>query len=301
MTHVYFGYDCASPAPLLYYEVLGAYGQPSWAGRYLWEIPGTSSGLTKEEIAACHALGLAILYVDNGVRQGDLFGTYASGYAQGKAAGERAKSLGVPLGLAIVLDIEAGSSPSEEEMRGYLDGVHSTGYVGGFYLNVLEWSHVTPYLAARGATTSPCVVFSSEPEPNAWSNLRRTAWYDFSLTPIAQRAGDVGFHQYSINRLNGSVDLGVANDYGWSLLHHQPVTMVTIEHILRTTPRINGTHAINEKREPVVLQVGDVVHFEPDPSPGPYHAKITTPNWAHVLYRGGPAHGWCERAKIATN
>lgn len=67
--------------------------------------------------------------------------------------------------------------------------------------------------------------------------------------------------------------------------------------ILRTEPEGNGEHAINPQGQPVLLQVGTVVHFEPDPG-GPFKGEITTPNWCHVLVGAGPVHGWVQRANL---
>lgn len=72
---------------------------------------------------------------------------------------------------------------------------------------------------------------------------------------------------------------------------------VAMTSILRTEPEASGEHAINAQHQPVVLQVGDVVHFEPDPS-GPFKGEITTPNWCHVLVGTGPIHGWVQRANL---
>lgn len=79
-----------------------------------------------------------------------------------------------------------------------------------------------------------------------------------------------------------------------------PVTTVGAATILRTVPVANGSHAKGAAHPDGLLPAGTVVAFCPDPSPGQYHGKETTPHFAHVLVGKGPMHGWAVRADLRT-
>lgn len=79
-----------------------------------------------------------------------------------------------------------------------------------------------------------------------------------------------------------------------------PVTTVGAATILRTMPVANGPHAKGTAHPDGLLPAGTMVTFCPDPSPGQYHGKETTPHFAHVLVGKGPMHGWAVRADLRT-
>jgi predicted chitinase len=122
------------------------------------------------------------------------------------------------------------------------------------------------------------------------------------IIPYAQ-AGN----EYEVRvRVNGGTNGWAVYDAAWhacgALVWNAapPVTRVAIQTILRTTPAANGKHAINPQHQSVLLQVGQVVTFTPDPSPGKYHGMTTTPSWAHCALPNTPIHGWAQRANLQT-
>jgi hypothetical protein len=81
-----------------------------------------------------------------------------------------------------------------------------------------------------------------------------------------------------------------------------PVTKIAISGALKTGPNHTCPGAVGpDHTKPVTPPVGTVVTFCPDPSPGQWHGKETTPNWAHIQLTGSPAHGWYLRADLATS
>jgi hypothetical protein len=73
------------------------------------------------------------------------------------------------------------------------------------------------------------------------------------------------------------------------------VITVGIAAALRQIPSANGRVAIGPDKKPVQLQVGQVVHFAPDPHAKDPAKAETTPHWAHITVEGSPAHGWYRR------
>ncbi len=74
------------------------------------------------------------------------------------------------------------------------------------------------------------------------------------------------------------------------------VTTVSIASALKTTPDHSSLAAIDAQHKPVMLAVGTVVHFSPDPHTG----QETTPDWAHINLGASPIHGWYLRASLQT-
>jgi hypothetical protein len=75
-----------------------------------------------------------------------------------------------------------------------------------------------------------------------------------------------------------------------------PVTKVAVAGALKTTPDHAGPAALDAQRKPVLLTIGTVVRFSPDPHTG----QQTTPDWAHINLVSSPVHGWYLRAALQT-
>jgi hypothetical protein len=75
-----------------------------------------------------------------------------------------------------------------------------------------------------------------------------------------------------------------------------PVTKVMVAGALKTAPDHASPVAIDAQRKPVMLTIGTVVRFSPDPHTG----QQTTPDWAHINLASGPIHGWYPRASLET-
>jgi len=104
----------------------------------------------------------------------------------------------------------------------------------------------------------------------------------------AVNGGENGIDHFleAINALSGLQDVPDA----------PPVTKVAIAGALKTAPDHTSPASVDTQRQPVMLMVGEVVHFSPDP----HTSQETTPEWAHINLGTGPVHGWYPRASLET-
>ena len=109
-----------------------------------------------------------------------------------------------------------------------------------------------------------------------------------------RRAVNGGYNGIAVFLQAVNILLGLPN------VPSNPVTTVAVRGILRQTPQANGAHALDPHHQAVVLDPGRVIHFAPDPSPGPYHGRITTVHWAHLNVDKTPEHGWFPRNHLMT-
>src|SRR5437588_8049601 len=107
-----WGIDAASPFGAVIGTTRARLGNPGWIGRYLYQIQGVSSGLTREEIAEIHAAGMGLLMIANDTSAASVAGTFEQGRGQGLLAAATAKGLGAPPGCGIAVDWETDMSPS---------------------------------------------------------------------------------------------------------------------------------------------------------------------------------------------
>lgn len=218
---VYFGIDCAAPAPAAIAAAQRVYGSIDFVWRYTEELAGYSTGLTTQEVAEIHAANVALGLVYNGMLPADVQAGYTTGAVNAGIAARHARAIGAPDGVVLACDVEAGWLPTADCFAGWITNLHAAGYLPGVYCNVQEQTHVQPLLAAYRRCGLPLFVWSSEPEWTAWWNERRADWYDFAQTPLGTDAGLVQAHQYGEGELAGAVDLDLVSDAGWPLLWHR--------------------------------------------------------------------------------
>ena len=270
-------------------NVQRAYGKkPAFWGRYL-----PDDAITQEEVAWFHAQSISVLPIWNGESAATVGWGYDYAHGQALVACAAWRALGLPTGCAILVDVEQLWEVSGAFLQGWLDGCFSQGYRGGAYLNILSGvNHVAAWLWAREQTSSPGVVYTSEPELTEWRGTVRTDWYDFTQTPIAPRAADVVFHQYS--EQEGAVDLDVASDDGYALcwgavLPAPPVQIwrVVTPGTLKVAPNHSSDAAVDPHHNPVYLEVGAQVQ----PVDKPTH---TDDEWQEVdlVKPEQVVHGW---------
>jgi streptogramin lyase len=121
-----WGVDSFSPiTSSLYSQVQGAFGTPSFWGRYIG-LGAYSDDMTASEVAFAHSNGLAILPVYSDFSQSTVSG-YATGQADATVAITAAQQmLAIAPGVAIFVDIEAGSAPDSTFIQGWYDRFNST-------------------------------------------------------------------------------------------------------------------------------------------------------------------------------
>lgn len=288
-----WGVDTADYA----WNVLGraqqAYGTtPGWWGRYL-----PNDAITPAEVAWLHQRGIAILALWNGENDQTVAWGYVYGKQQAEAACDAWAALGAPKGIAIVVDVEQPWPVSGVFLQGWLDGCHGRGYIGGAYLNPISGlGHVAAWLFARENSAAPGVVYSSEPEFTGWVGSVRTDWYDFAQTPIAARADDVEYHQYSENELGGAIDLDVARStrYLWGVQPPAPPapTYPYAAHViapgaLKTTASHSSDPAVDPNHAHVWLEVGAAVSVL-----GPDQHSDDTWSPVQLVKPEQVVHGW---------
>ncbi len=152
---------------------------PQFVGRYLvW-----ASELSSAEALYIRTSGVAILLIDS---PNQSF-TAASGDAQQAIA--QAQSLDVPVGTAIFRDVEAGSPITTSYITSYYDAFQTSGYIPGFYEDLVTGAFNSAYCAAVSADSAIAAVplYSSEPELEFTprTNYRRP---DGPLPPRVARA-----------------------------------------------------------------------------------------------------------------
>lgn len=296
MTH--FGFDAAQPFSQVYPTVVARLGKADWCGRYLYQIAGVSTGLTRAEVAEIHAAGLALLVIANDTSAAGVAGSYQDGEASGQRAVAAARALGAPAGIAIGVDWEANMAPSANWARGFMDAVSAAGCTAVVYLNPNIPAHAAAYQGARAAG-GKSFYYSSEPELNAWFDTRRT---EFTPATVPGYAADCLYHQYSENNLGGLVDLDVASDAGMALLWSAtpakpppPPTPPTYRTNARIALKVEPSHAsaiaIDPSHREVILEAGAIVVPEAT-------MVVEKERWQSVRIPSTPIHGWLLEANV---
>ena len=140
------GFDCASPTTA-YAGQLAALGY-TFAGRY-YRRGHHSTSLTKPEVAALHAVGIAILPVFE-YKDALSYFTADNGAIDGKAAVARATELGQPTNTAIYgavdTDITKGTLPAVKAYwEPFARAVKGAGYGVGVYGDDLVLKELTAW------------------------------------------------------------------------------------------------------------------------------------------------------------
>jgi glycoside hydrolase-like protein len=135
--------SCRSLTDGLYAQVVATIGSPDFWGRYLTTTPNCP-GLSSDEVAAAAAGRMGFLPIYN-----DYECSAVSGYDVGKGyavdAGHAARSLGIPRGRVIAIDIEppgpwCSGAVDGEFIKGWYDSVTLSGYAPAYYGNGTDGS-----------------------------------------------------------------------------------------------------------------------------------------------------------------
>jgi hypothetical protein len=276
-----FGIDAASPTHQgLIPQVAAAFTAPAFVGRY-----GPVYAITAEEAAWLHQQRIAILAIWNESQDGSaLGGTIPDGVAAAGRAVAFWRGMGTPAGTAIYIDVEASFWISGEYLTGWVQGCHAAGFVGGCYINSIGGnSHNAAYqwMRERVAADVPSLIYASEPEPYA---LKDTVAQEWQASAPAGFERDVAVWQYWEGSLDGQIDLDMCNDLGWAhLWHAEPLPRaVAIAGALKTEPNDTSRAAIDPRRRPVHLAVGEVVN--PTGAARSGYTELRLPH--------SPVHGW---------
>lgn len=125
-----WGVDSTQEATKELYDcVLKKYGKPKYWGRYLSTVPEVSEGLTASEIERLHNNGTKVMAIYNNF-------TEATGYRKGKVIAQNAvfhaRRLNFPKGKVLFANVEKFFKVDESWIRGYVEGMHASGYQPGF-------------------------------------------------------------------------------------------------------------------------------------------------------------------------
>jgi hypothetical protein len=165
-TRLLWGVDsCKALTGGLHPQVVASLGTPDFWGRYLTTTPNCP-GLSSEEIGLANSAHMGILPIYN-----DYDCSAVSGYDTGKAyatdASSAARSLGIPRGRIIAIDIEppgpwCSGAVDAEFIKGWYDGVTLYGYAPTYYGNGTDGSEFA---------SAWCIAIIDRPEINAGSYL----------------------------------------------------------------------------------------------------------------------------------
>ncbi len=167
-----WGVDSVEPAAPNLATVEGDYGaEPAFWGRYVSDCGSLCGGnLTPTEISEDHGKGLNLLLL-----VADLTGSADQGSANGTADADTAVAAahgdGVPAGVAIFKDFEAGSPVNAAYLESWFDTVAAAGYAPGFYENSYG-AFAGAYCAAVSADPQigKAYLYASENEPGPASS-----------------------------------------------------------------------------------------------------------------------------------
>lgn len=209
-----WGVDSAAPVTEASYEcVQSNLGYPHFWGRYLKTIPGTSSGLTKQEIQLLRNKGTKIAPIYNnfeaatGFRNGKVDATNAIFYA---------RSLGIPKDTFIFANIEQFFKVDEAWLRGWVDTIYTSGFRPGFYAGPAQGDFSSAYCEAvkeDSRVASQAVIWSHDPEKKV-TVPSKAPKFDPTAPPCG---GNVWAWQYGKNAEACPVDTNLANN---KLLQH---------------------------------------------------------------------------------
>lgn len=200
------------PTGEIYAGVAGGLGRPDFWGRYLTQT--ACPAISAAEVAMAHDLNMAILPIYNDYDCSNVAGyDTAIGYAA--AAVAAARSLQIPQGRALAIDIEppgpyCSGAVDEAFVRGWYDGVTSAGYVPIYYGNGTSGSEfASAYCAAQsdqGDISTGSYIWSFEPslEDGGLSQANQPGWGPYATgCPDAVAAWQ---YQIDVNSSNPNVD-----------------------------------------------------------------------------------------------
>ncbi len=192
------------------YNLLGRL--PKFWGRYV----GGDYAVTAAEIAYLHEKNCKVLIAYNDTGPDDVAGDSAAGAADANAAIAAMKALGVPAGVYVYADIEAGWSPSVAWLDGWVSTLSNSEYGAGLYGNPDADFGPAYDEAYAGAPEhfARTRIWSSEPEPYDGSECGQPPPATFAPdTPNSNPQGTVVW-QYVENCTAAAVDCDLATAAG---------------------------------------------------------------------------------------
>lgn len=178
-------------------------------GRYLGDGYGAAIPLTSGEadflinVKRCGILPIYNMATAQTVSQG-----LAAGQAAAEAAVLMAQSVGVPAGVYLACDIEAGWPLSPEWIVGWAQTMRASPYAGsGVLYGALDSpAFANPFLAAMSdPDVARLVLWAATPVTSASTAAGMPAWA--ANAPSAGTAAMVGIWQYAEGAYGGVVDL----------------------------------------------------------------------------------------------
>ena len=212
-----FGVDSLDDARTILPEVTTQAGRkPDFWIRYL-HGPGP---VTASEIAALRQDGIAVGLISGTATASRVQGTYADGYADAHADVAAAQALGAPANVRLMLDLEAGWSPSAHYLLGWCEAQVAGPFAGAGCLYCDPYSPgtqnaIAALLAVWRYPQNEPVLWSAEPEPGAGGI---PAW-----GPATCYGLSVVLWQYAESAFGGIVDLDLAADGYTGLWEAVPV------------------------------------------------------------------------------
>lgn len=162
----YWGVDSATKVTKDSYNcVLRSFGKPSFWGRYLASRSGKVDVLTKDEVQLLHNSGTRVLPIYSNFNR-------ATGYRDGTVVAQNtiylARRLGFPNGKVLFGNVEKHFEIDEEWVRGFVDGLYTSGFKPGLYHDPVHGKFSAAYCAAvqnDSKVAKQLILWSAEPEP----------------------------------------------------------------------------------------------------------------------------------------
>ncbi len=178
-------------------------------GRYLGNGYGSATPLTAAEadfLINGHRCGILPIY--NMATAQSVAGGLAEGQAAAQAAIQMAQAIGVPAGVYLACDIEAGWPLSQEWIVGWAQTMRAGPYAGsGILYGALDSpAFATPFLdALSDPDVQRLLLWAATPMTGPSTAAGLPAWAPSSPSPGT--AGMVAVWQYAENAYGGQVDL----------------------------------------------------------------------------------------------
>ena len=196
--------------------------EPAFWGRYI----GGRYALTATEAQFLHNGGCKILVIYNGARDrsSSVQGGFQEGANDANKAIAAAQALGVPFGVWIYADVEAGWKPTSDWFQGWSDTMFNSqfGDAGGIYgdphktnagnFNVPYCNAFNSDSSMQGTDDDAAYIFSSEPEPGCTTAAQAPPFAP-DMPPCNP---NTVIWQYAENCVGGRVDEDLANDAGFA-------------------------------------------------------------------------------------
>ncbi|NRD80072.1 DUF1906 domain-containing protein [Bacillus sp. BRMEA1] len=191
------------------------FGHPDFWGRYLSTVPGTSEGLTKNEILFLKAKGIKILPIYNNFEQSV---GKSNGVVAARNAVYNASRLGIRKGTVIFANIERFFDVDAQWLIGWVETLYTSVYRPGFYFDPIVGDFNGQYCKAINESTlmkNQSILWSAKPEKGI-SNKRSHPKY----APRGPNcSGNVWAWQYGRDAKVCPIDTNLAEMKLFELMH----------------------------------------------------------------------------------